>query len=100
MPNWVDPETEGIMFKQVMEMTALLALPNTPISPADVHRGAHGAGVAAVQSALPRGATPADCVWLMESYKYLGERIGLMFAPGGPLYGATLSVGDEGSAGD
>lgn len=81
--------------KQVLQAASEMVFPGDVITPADVERAAEMVGMQVVQGAMQGGASARDCSALTSLYAHVGERAASMFAPGGPMHGATSPGMDE-----
>lgn len=86
---------DEIAFKQVLQAASAMTFPGDPITPDGVHRAAQSVAMEVVQGAMQGGASARDCSMLMAIYTDMGQRVGQMFAPGGPMHGATSPEMDE-----
>jgi hypothetical protein len=84
-------EAEEIAAKQILRAVSTVTFPGDVVTPDDVARAAKMVSMEVVQGAMQGGASPRDCSALMEMYAHVGHRVGSMFAPGGPMHGATAS---------
>lgn len=88
-------EAEQIRVTHVLQKASEISFPGDVITPEDVKRAANMVGMDVVEGAIQGGASARDCATLTSLYTEVGERASSLFAPGGPMHGATSPTIDE-----